>query len=115
MVYEKVNKTLCEPGAIYKDMPKNEKEKYHILSLLEIRKMIPVPENKYQKISFEQLDLNYQFLFFKEHEFCKSKQDTIKNNATKIYNKTKQKGSKLSKFHCDYIKLEEAMNEYSKS
>ncbi|KYK53055.1 hypothetical protein AYO51_16110 [Lactiplantibacillus plantarum] len=115
MMYEKVDKTISEPGAIYKDITQNDKEKYHILGVLEIEKMIPVPENKYKKIPFDQLDLNYQFLFFKEHEFCKSKQDIIKNNATKIYNKTKQKGKRLSKFHCDYIKLEEAMNEYLKS
>lgn len=43
------------------------------------------------------------FRFYKEHEFCKSKQDLIISSATKIYENTLKKGFALSKFHCDYV------------
>jgi protein AbiQ len=74
--------------------------------------MIPVSQGNYSIIDFKSLNLNYQFLFYKEHEFCKSKQDIILSSATKIYEKTLKKGAALSKFHCDFVKLEMAMKNY---
>lgn len=112
MIYDLVDKNSNEENAIYRDHPNLLDKKYHILAVLDIRKMIPVAEGAYKKIEFKTLELNYQFLFYKEHEFCKSKQDKIISNASKIYSKTIEKGNALSKFHCDYIALEKALQNY---
>ncbi len=111
-IYEEVDKTANEKNAVYKDNPNSTSRKYHILGVLEIRKMLPVPRRKYSLIDFSKLNLNYKFLFYKEHSFCKSNQDIIISNAEKIYNQTLAKGAALSTFHCDFIKLEEKMKEY---
>ncbi|MBF0710471.1 MULTISPECIES: type III toxin-antitoxin system ToxN/AbiQ family toxin [unclassified Gemella] len=113
LIYDIVNKNITKSKAIYKEKKDDEEEKYHILSILDMRKMVPVPNGLFKKIDFNSLPLNYQFLFYKEHEFCKSKQDKIIENSTNLYNKTKEKGKALSKFHCDYIKLEKAMLQYN--
>ncbi|MBK4778725.1 MULTISPECIES: type III toxin-antitoxin system ToxN/AbiQ family toxin [Streptococcus] len=112
MIYDLVDKNSNEKNAIYRDHPNLLDKKYHILAVLDIRKMIPVVEGAYKKIEFKTLELNYQFLFYKEHEFCKSKQDKIILDASKIYSKTIAKGSALSKFHCDYVALEKALQNY---
>lgn len=112
MIYDLVDKNSNEKNAIYRDHPNSLDEKYHILAVLDIRKMIPVAEGAYKKIEFKTLELNYQFLFYKEHKFCKSEQDKIISYASKIYSKTIAKGSALSKFHCDYVALEKALQNY---
>lgn len=114
LIYDIVDIIMNEPKAVYKDNPNDPTKKYHILGVLDIRKMIPVPDGMYHKINFRQLELNYQFLFYKEHEFCKSVQDDIITKATNLYEKAKQKGKKISNFHCDYILLEQSMLEYVK-
>ena len=91
-----------------------------IATINDIRYFIPLtsPKMKHTKRKlrtkdyFSKLNLNYKFLFYKEHSFCKSNQDIIISNAEKIYNQTLAKGAALSTFHCDFIKLEEKMKEY---
>lgn len=109
IVYEKVSLNTNEEKAIYRAIPNDECYKYHILGVLDIRKMIPVPDGKFSKIDFGSLNLNYQFLFYKEHEFCKSNQDKIMENAKRLYELTESKGHKISAFHCDYKLLEKQM------
>lgn len=61
-------------------------------------------------INFSELNLNYQFLFYKQHQFCKSHQDRIRKNAERVYTCTVRKGTKISQFHCDYVLLEKEMH-----
>ena len=109
-IYEKVPINTLETNAIYRNIQGDKEYKHHILGVLDIRKMIPVPDGKFSKIDFGSLNLNYQFLFYKEHEFCKSNQDKIMENAKRLYELTESKGHKISKFHCDYKLLEQQMS-----
>lgn len=112
MIYDLVDKNTNEKNAVYRNHPSLIDRKYHILAVLDIRKMIPVVEGAYKKIDFKNLDLNYQFLFYKEYEFCKAKQNQILSDATKVYEKSREKGTALSKFHCDFILLENVLQGY---
>ena len=114
-IFETVDITTNKKGAIYKQMPNSTTEKYHLLSVLDIRKMIPVPKNCYQKIDIPSLDIKQQYLLFKELSFCKQYQKEIIARVNKLYSKTEKKGKALSDFHCDYLKLENAMKFYNKN
>lgn len=113
LIYDIVDIKNIKVNSIYQDKKDDSTKKYHILSILDIRKMVPVPNGMFKKIEINSLELNYQFLFYKEHRFCKSNQDLILKNALRLYDKTKLKGSELSSFHCNYIILEEAMLKYN--
>jgi len=110
MINKLVDVNEQEKKAIYKTNPEDNTTKYRITSMLDLRKMIPVPEDKYKKVELASLDLNYQFLLYEEHRFCIGKQDMIKDYANKLYEKTKSKGQRISKFHCDYVLLESIMS-----
>lgn len=47
LLYEVINKNVNITGDIYK--PFSEEKKIHILSVLDMKKMIPVPEDSYEK------------------------------------------------------------------
>lgn len=71
MIYEVVDKDINISGEIYK--PYNENKKLHILSILDIKKMIPVPGDSFQNIIFKDiLDVKYRDLLKKEFKFCES-------------------------------------------
>ncbi len=102
-----------------KNIPKSEWHKYkqRILSVLEIKKMIPVKEDVYtivdlrknNKLSKEDFDrIN---LMNKEYRFCLKIKKDIEKRANKIYTKQIQTG-KVLKFHCDFKKLEDVMKNY---
>ena len=42
-------------------------------------------------------------------------QNEIIARVNKLYSKTEKKGNALSEFHCDYLKLENAMKFYNKN
>lgn len=92
--------------------------KKRILSILEIKKMIPVIDGVY---SLADLSLNsdlpkgerdWRVLTYKEYLFCKEVKDGILQKAKKMYEKQMKTG-KVLKFHCDYRKLELAANSYN--
>lgn len=56
MIYDLVDKNSNEKNAIYRDHPNLLDKKYHILAVLDIRKMIPVADGAYKKIEFKSLD-----------------------------------------------------------
>ena len=114
-IFETVDISANKKGAIYKEITNSTTEKYHLLSVLDIRKMIPVPKNCYQKTDIPSLDIKQQYLLFKELSFCKQYQKEIIDRVNKLYTKTEKKGKALSDFHCDYLKLEEAMKFYKKT
>lgn len=98
------------------------KEEYHnykkrILSVIEIKKMIPVVEGVYSladiSINSElpKDERNWRTLTYKEYLFCKDIKDGILQRAKKIYEKQMRTG-KVLKFHCDYKKLESVACSY---
>ena len=57
----------------------------HVLSVLDIKKMIPVPDGVYKRIVFDELsDERYQDLFEKEYAFCLTIKDKILTKAEKF-------------------------------
>lgn len=105
-----------------KGIPEEEFANYRkrILSVLEIKKMIPVREGVY---SFVDLSLDAELpkderdwrnLTYKEYLFCKNIRDGIQRRAEKVYDK-QMKSGKVLKFHCDFKKLESAANAYKVS
>lgn len=91
-------------------------EEYHnykkrILSVIEIKKMIPVVEGVYSladlsiNSELSKDERNWRTLTYKEYLFYKNIKDGILQRAKKIYDKQMKTG-KVLKFHCDYKKLE---------
>ena len=87
--------------------------KKRILSVLEIRKMIPVIDGVYSivDLSTDNLDISHKKvlrrnLLYKEYIFCKKIKDGILTKASKIYNKQMKTG-KVLKYHCNYKALEQ--------
>ena len=91
--------------------------KKRILSILEIKKMIPVIDGVFSFVNLEltsdlpKAEHDWRVLTYKEYLFCKSIQDGIRQKATKIYEKQIKTG-KVLKFHCDYKKLEAVADSY---
>lgn len=90
-----------------------------ILSVLEIRKMIPVIDGVYSiadlstddpKLSHE--EVLRRNLLYKEYVFCKKIKYGILAKASKTYKKQMETGIIL-KYHCNYKALEEVAKNYS--
>ncbi len=90
LIYEVVDKSVNIAGDIYKAYS-NEK-KMHIMSVLDIKKMIPVPLDSYERITFSELeDERYRDLFEKEYAFCLTIKNKILSRVEKyISDKRKQ-------------------------
>lgn len=88
-----------------------------ILSVLDIRKMFPVDETVYIEVKFNissnnsRSDNQRTFLMIKEYNFLNEISDDIAKKATKIYEKQIRK-NKVLPYHCNYRKLEHALEEY---
>ena len=78
----------------------------HILSVLEIKKMIPVPPQYYAPIVFSQIsDKSYAALLQKEYKFLKPLEAKIRQKAAVLYNQQRQSGVVIP-FACDFSRLE---------
>ena len=110
LLYEFVASSLNIPKHIYKS--DDGKQKIHILSVLDIKKMIPVPETEFEYIKFNELeDERYKDLFEKEYSFCLRIKAKILIKAEKLYNE-QMMNKKIRKMCCDFSKLEEALKEW---
>lgn len=59
LIYEVIDKSVNISGDVYKEYSKDKK--MHVLSVLDIKKMIPVPDDAYKRIVFDELrDERYQ-------------------------------------------------------
>lgn len=86
----------------------------HILSVLDIKKMIPLAENCYQKIDIENTkNKKYQDLLQDELEFCKEHKQKILKRIEKFYN-MQMKSKTISFASCNFKLLEKAMKKYKK-
>ena len=87
----------------------SDKEKLHILSILDIKKMIPVPTDCYERIDFNELeDIRYKDLFQKEYAFCLKIKTKVLIKVEIIYKKQKKTGI-IRRANCNFSKLEKAM------
>lgn len=111
IIYELLSpKAKMSQGSVYVVNKSNIK---HILSVLEIKKMIPVPIQYCSKIKFNTLtDVNYRNLLLKEYLFLKPLESTITKKALSIYQEQKDTGVILP-FHCNYAKLEQIYDKHN--
>lgn len=110
LIYEIINIQTIRPKYICKNFSNNKK--IHILAILDIKKMIPIPEGYYTKIDFKKLtDYKYKDLLKKEYKFCLTRKEKILSKAEKLYNE--QKTTKIiNKNNCNFDKLEKAMGNW---
>lgn len=110
LIYEVINKDVNVEGDIYKAY--SLEEKMHILSVLDIKKMIPVPEDSFTRIIFSELeDEHYKDLFEKEYAFCLRIKDKILIKARKIHIKQKET-MVIRQAYCNFAHCETALEEW---
>lgn len=113
LIYEVIDKSVNISGDVYKEYSKDKK--MHVLSVLDIKKMIPVPSDAYERIAFDELsDERYQDLFKKEYAFCLTIKDKILIKAEKIYRHQKETQT-VRRTYCDFSCCENAMREWMKN
>ena len=84
----------------------------HILSVMDIKKMIPVVDGVYSRVNINPEDKDtdevkkYKDLLNKEYSFCLKIIDEVIVKANKLYDKQMATG-KVIKFCCDFKVLEE--------
>lgn len=84
----------------------------HLLSVLDIKKMVPVPEGAYEFIDFKQFeDIRYRKLFEKEYDFCLQIQEKILTKAEKLYDNQISSGV-VRKMYCDFKRLEQVSEKW---
>lgn len=110
LIYEIIDEDIQISGDIYKSY--SEGYKIHILSVLDLKKMIPVPEGSYEKIEFNELeDKRYRDLFRKEYAFCLKIQEKILIKAEKIY-KYQKDTAIVRRAYCNFLSCESALMEW---
>ncbi|MCD7711755.1 MAG: type III toxin-antitoxin system ToxN/AbiQ family toxin [Firmicutes bacterium] len=111
LIYEIEDKERLSDDAICK--PHGDGKVKHIIAVLDIKKMIPVPEEHYHKVDFSSTENpTYRSLLEKEYYFCQSIQDGIIDKVTKIYKEQKETKA-VRRFYCNYATLEKACDEYA--
>lgn len=112
LIYEIVNKNKKNNKGIFKEFSKTEN--LQILSVIDIKKMIPVPDNSFKNIIFKNLkDDNYKNLLQKEYKFCLKVKDKIIKRVEKIYKEQKESKVVRNKY-CNFSLCEKVMEEYIK-
>ena len=110
LIYEIIDKEKQNYNDIIK--PYSNTHVIRILAALEIKKMVPVPDNCYSMINFEaETDQRYRNLLEKEFSFCDSIKSNILERSKRTY--TYQKQTKIVlPYHCNYSLLESACDKY---
>ena len=93
LIYEIVDKKELHKSDIYKQVNGSPDKYKKLLSVLEIRKMIPVNKNVINKIIFNDIqDEDYKNLLLKEYRFLSNYKKQIITKAEKLYIKQKETG-----------------------
>ena len=89
----------------------------HILSVIDLKKMIPIKDGLYSEVNLNPSDIDtnedkkYKVLLNIEYSFCIKIMSLIMQKASKIYEKQMKTG-KVIKFCCDFKLLEKKCAEY---
>lgn len=111
LVYEMAKRSSMSKNDIWVSA-ENDNVK-HILSILDIKKMIPIVDGVYSKVDMNPSDgdtediKKYKDLLNKEYSFCLKMIDEVIRRANKLYDKQMLTG-KVAKFCCDFKALEKA-------
>jgi len=111
LIYETIDRSLLSTHDIFKVIP-GSTDVNKILSVIDIKKMIPVKHGIYTyiDISMEQ-NLQYKSLLTKEYQFIKAIRREIVESASAIYNKLLN--GELIKFGCNFLLLESICDSYT--
>ena len=111
LLYEVIKADRQKPGDIVKPLSSGG-EGLKILAVLDIKKMIPVPDGLYNRIDFNAVqNEKYRGLLQKEYRFCLKIQDKIIKAAGRVYQDQKE-GGKVYPMYCNFTALEKACDEY---
>ena len=111
LIYETAKKSSIGQGDIWVEI--DEDNVKHILSVIDIKKMIPVVDGVYSRVNInpdgsDTSDIKkYKDLLNKEYSFCLKVINDVIGKANKLYDKQMETG-KVIKFCCDFRALEEA-------
>ncbi len=117
LIYEIAVKTDLSSSDIWVNLEDGEKVK-HILSVLDIKKMIPIRDDVISFVDINVKDSDsidekrYKNLLNKEYSFCVGKKEEILSEVNKIYSNQKSSG-KVQMFCCDFTKLEQECLQYN--
>jgi len=110
IIFEDIKKTNLHQNDLYKPLQNDQVRK--LLSVMELKKMIPVKEGLYTYIDFKELSTRRKDLLEKEYLFCSKIKSRILEYASKMYDKQIASGL-IIPFQCDFKKLEDICNTYS--
>lgn len=110
LIYEIIKKDRLRPGNVFKNY--NTTKVIRILSVLDIKKMIPVPEGLYEKMDFKKIsNIQYKILLEKEYQFCKPKLGGIIKKAEILHTEQLVTGV-VHRYYCNFKLLEECCKNY---
>lgn len=110
LVYETTKKSCMRKDDIWVTIDQDNVK--HILSVMDIKKMIPIVEGVYSRVNInpDKGDTDevkkYKDLLNKEYSFCLKIINEVIGRANKLYDKQMETG-KVVKFCCDFKALEE--------
>ncbi|MBQ9805070.1 MAG: type III toxin-antitoxin system ToxN/AbiQ family toxin [Clostridia bacterium] len=119
LIYETSNLLDMGHRDIYTISADDPQKVKHILSAIEIKKMIPIRDDVYSIVDINANDSDsteekkYKDLLNKEYSFCIKIIDQLVEKASKIYDKQITTG-KISNFACDFKALEAVCATYKK-
>lgn len=110
LIYERIPQSARREQDIVK--PISASECLRILSLLDIRKMIPIPDGAYHPIIFDDVpDARYRSLLAKEFSFCRSIKEGLLEKVAAVYHHQKSTG-RVHFGYCNFSALEAACDQY---
>lgn len=111
LLYEFVNPSALQEKDIFVTQKGSSSVK-HIFAVLEIKKMIPVPDGCFEEIDINKIpDPAYKNLLEKERLFLRPKFSDIQEKAKFLYHFQKKTG-KVFTFYCNFSKLEKVCDTY---
>ena len=119
VIYELAKKQAMSDTDIYIEIPACETpaKVKHLLSVLDLKKMIPVTDDVYTAVNVNIADSDvedtkkYKKLLEKELQFCIGLKDKILQKADKLYEKQKKRGN--VRFCVDFAAVEEVCKNYT--
>lgn len=112
LIYERIPQSARHAQDIVKLI--SNSECLRILALLDIRKMIPVPDGVYHPIIFDDVsDARYRSLLAKEFSFCRSIKEGLLEKVAAVYRNQKSSG-RVYFGYCNFSALEAACDQYPK-
>ena len=117
LIYEEVALSNMGTNDIFTILPNDPQQAKHILSAIEIKKMIPIRDDVYSIVDINvhegdsEDEKKYKDLLNKEYSFCIKIISQLIEKANKIYEKQMLTG-KIVRFGCDFKALERVCDTY---